>query len=199
MTPEQLNIQGACLICTKPSSTRCGGCKNVLYYSKDCQKEDWKSSHKLICKQFSEIITTRPSPRHCLAVLFPVDEEKPKLVWLEHGVSYAGTGIFHDEFEKYFGSYAGTGNMSITVNPVLARPLSQVIYLRYGENFLSDGSKPNKSIAWIKKSVPDEFIWKGPVLAIARLGRDLRAADFRHVVDQLRWYGNGTRQELYWR
>lgn len=46
------NLEEACNRCGKTDVklSRCGGCKRALYCSRDCQKRDWKDSHKLVCK-----------------------------------------------------------------------------------------------------------------------------------------------------
>lgn len=39
--------------CNKKSEKRCGDCKCVAYCSRECQKADWKSSHRYECKKMS--------------------------------------------------------------------------------------------------------------------------------------------------
>ena len=53
-TPEADSTKGECASCHKDAETRCTGCRNVFYCSKDCQKEHWKI-HKDVCRPFMVI------------------------------------------------------------------------------------------------------------------------------------------------
>jgi len=49
----------ACSFCGAPETQtlkhkRCSQCKQVLYCSQDCQRNDWKKGHKHVCKQLAE-------------------------------------------------------------------------------------------------------------------------------------------------
>lgn len=51
-------VIASCHLCGKEESDelkllRCGGCRSVCYCSKECQKKDWKTQHKAVCKQLS--------------------------------------------------------------------------------------------------------------------------------------------------
>lgn len=44
--------------CSKPGSSKCGGCKNATYCSRECQKTHW-AAHKTICKEISQSNTPK--------------------------------------------------------------------------------------------------------------------------------------------
>ncbi|KAK5674903.1 hypothetical protein LTS10_012315 [Elasticomyces elasticus] len=71
-----------CGHCGKPSSTKCGRCKNVSYCDTKCQKADW-AAHKTICDPNLLPGLPRPSPNHRRAILLPESGERPELVWIE--------------------------------------------------------------------------------------------------------------------
>lgn len=47
---------GLCKICSRKSTHICSGCKFARYCSKECQKQDWKTSHKKQC-EFEATVT----------------------------------------------------------------------------------------------------------------------------------------------
>ncbi|OQO02359.1 hypothetical protein B0A48_11913 [Cryoendolithus antarcticus] len=69
-----------CIICWQEATQICGQCKLVKYCGTSCQQKDWHD-HKLICKQRSEL-PPRPSDRHFLSLYFPIDQVKPRLMWV---------------------------------------------------------------------------------------------------------------------
>ncbi|KAK7534906.1 uncharacterized protein J3D65DRAFT_669037 [Phyllosticta citribraziliensis] len=76
-------LSSPCTMCDKPDSRQCARCHSTQYCSKNCQQADW-ASHKLLCRPLSEFLekSKRPSKNHFSAILFPDDQEKPKLVWI---------------------------------------------------------------------------------------------------------------------
>jgi hypothetical protein len=46
-----------CFVCKKPANTQCSGCHHVKYCSPECQKVDWKRSHKAKCRAWRGIAT----------------------------------------------------------------------------------------------------------------------------------------------
>lgn len=59
--PETDSLQ--CIVCKKPllkESLRCAACKAVVYCSKNCQKKDWKNSHKIQCEGYKKIMDVTP-------------------------------------------------------------------------------------------------------------------------------------------
>ena len=41
-----------CGACEAPATLVCGGCGDISYCSKECQKSHWKSGHKSSCKAY---------------------------------------------------------------------------------------------------------------------------------------------------
>jgi len=182
---------GLCTACNEPNGRHCARCKSARYCSTACQKADWPT-HKLLCPTFSDFESSkRATNEHFRAILFPVDEEKPKFIWLHCA--------WHDD-EDGSNQYPETKsflgpNLSmapIKYNPVLSRKLSDTIYVRYRDTFLIDGSIPSKSIAAITATKPGQFHdWRGPIIAYGKVGlgidqttcKDLDMNDFRHVAD----------------
>ncbi|KAI0425312.1 hypothetical protein F5Y09DRAFT_352356 [Xylaria sp. FL1042] len=192
---ESSELSDICLICGKPNALRCGGCKDVRYCSKSCQRADFPI-HKLLCARFSDFdMTKRPTKEHMRAILFPVDEKKPKLVWVE----CKWDGNFQSRNTKPFLDGDNGMSTAIDYNPILGRRVSNVVYVVYRDSFLFDGSAPNNSIATITatKSEPHHD-WRGPMIAYAMVGMDFESAtecrdidlnDFRHVSDYFISYG----------
>lgn len=188
------NALGLCTVCNKSNGRLCGRCKSARYCSTACQKVDWPT-HRLLCATFSNFdASSRPTDEHLRAILFPVDEEKPKVIWLHcKWRDYGEDGRFQSPNNKpLLGCDAFLRDISIQYNPVLRRNLSDTIYVSYRDTFLIDGSKPNKSIVAITATKPGQYYaWRGPIMAYGMKGvgseqidcRDLDMNDFRHVTD----------------
>jgi hypothetical protein len=93
-------------------------------------------------------------------------------------VDFMGEVVAKDEPVKY--------------NLRLNKKLPNTILVRHRDNFLGDGSRPNKSIGAIVRTKPGKhLIWRGPVIVYAKEGldsdalacKDLDMVDFRHVAD----------------
>ena len=70
-----------CAMCSH-EGTRCTGCLEVRYCSRECQRSDWPI-HKLVCKAFGDFSDVhRPSARHKRARRIPDDEDLPHFVWV---------------------------------------------------------------------------------------------------------------------
>lgn len=187
-SPDALDV---CTICNKPNSLHCARCKSTRYCSKACQKVDWHT-HKLLCPTFSDFdASNRATDEQFRAILFPVDEEKPKFIWL-----HCAWHTDEDGSNQYPETDSILGpNLSmapIQYNAVLKRNLSDTIYVCYRDTFLIDGSTPNESIAAITSTKPRQtHAWRGPIVAYGKVGlgidpttcRDLNMNDFRHVAD----------------
>ncbi|KAI3319327.1 hypothetical protein HD806DRAFT_548586 [Xylariaceae sp. AK1471] len=191
-TPE---ASDSCIICNKPNALRCGRCKGASYCSKLCQRADYPI-HKLLCASFAGFdITTRPTEEHMRAILFSVDQKKPKLVWLH--CKWRGDGGYRDA-TPFLDGDSGCSN-PIEYNPVLGRLLPNIVYLAYRDNFLFDGSARNNSIATITGTSPgNHHDWRGPIIAYGKVGpspnsayyRDIDLNDFRHAADYFISYGS---------
>jgi len=43
-----------CCLCGAPGNKRCGKCRQTIYCSEKCQREDWQQNHKATCKPMEE-------------------------------------------------------------------------------------------------------------------------------------------------
>ncbi|KAN0069023.1 zinc finger mynd-type protein [Elaphomyces granulatus] len=193
---------GLCTVCNKSNARLCSRCKSARFCSTVCQHADWPT-HKLLCATFSNFdALSRPTDEHLRAILFPVDEKKPKIIWLHCRYQCP-------DYEPLLGSDTLLNDITIQYNPVLKRKLSNTIYVSHRDTFLGDGSKPNKSIAAITDTKPGQYYdWRGPIIAYGMQGlgidqiycRDLDMNDFRHITDYFLWYhyipGPATQQSV---
>ena len=191
-----LNATELCILCDKPDADFCEGCKSTRYCSKECQQTDWPT-HKLLCADFSSFDpSSRPSTEHFRAILFPVDEEKPKFIWLDCNLftdENIDSGRYHiPEIRTFLGPYTSPRHAAIHYNLSLNRGLSDTIHIFHRDGFLVDGSKPNKSILSITTTTAGQkHDWRGPIIAFGKLGlgtdqrfcKDLDMNDFRHIAD----------------
>ena len=155
-------------------------------------------STSLLCSQYSTH-TDRPNPSYKRAILFPPDENKPKLIWVEckteeddqvPGFTYelcqirehlGGKLGKYDAFPKYW---------PIQRNALHDRNLTNTLIVICRETFSIDGSSVNKSVAKATQGAPGHE-WRGPILAMKEtgLGTDTRffldvdMQDYRDVVD----------------
>jgi hypothetical protein len=131
---------GLCTACNEPNGRHCARCKNARYCSTACQKADWPI-HKLLCPTFADFdASNRATDEHFRAILFPVDEEKPELIWLHcKWHSDEESRYQHPEAESLLGPGAFPMDAPIQYNPVLKRTLSDTIYVCYRDTFLIDG------------------------------------------------------------
>lgn len=194
MSPKATKL---CTVCNKSNAHFCKRCKSARYCSTACQRDDWPT-HKLLCAIFSNFdASSRPTDQHFRAIFFPVDDLKPRVVWLQ-GKWFNDED--NDENSRYqladVGPFLGPDTsprrLSIQYNPALKRGLSDTIYVCHGGTFLIDGSKANQSIALITATKPGQYhVWRGPIIAYGRAGigidqtacKDLDMTDFRHVAD----------------
>ncbi|KAI9375261.1 hypothetical protein BJX61DRAFT_182665 [Aspergillus egyptiacus] len=200
-----------CVMCNRSPGLQCARCRSTYYCSRDCQKSDFPS-HKLLCKQFATQ-PDRPSPEHKRAIFFPVERDKPCLIWIPCRREYdEEDGITWTQIDPY--PYLGTdkpteGIMRIEHNPVRCRNLGSgfagfaqykaayCVSLIHRDAYLKDGSSMNRSVlASVKAScastAPHEY--RGPMIALQQLHHedfaDITLADFRHLMDYLVSYGN---------
>lgn len=142
----------ACLICNKPNAKLCTRCKGASYCSEACQRSDY-AIHKLLCASFSEFdIASRPTANHVQAIHFPVNQDKPELIWLEF---WDDNGSKHPITFKLLGLNDNhTAPTPVKYNYFLKRRPSNIVYIAYRESYSTDGSTPNKSIANIIATWP---------------------------------------------
>jgi hypothetical protein len=140
----------------------------------------------------------RPSALHRRAIYFPVDESRPRFIWLPFTRRYeAEISDTYDMPER--GNLLGPNScmelIPIRHNKILARKLQDTISLMVRDAGLIDGSALNQSVASIlDASQKAQRQWAGPMIAYGEKGtaldpnesRDIDMADFRHLVDEIR-------------
>ena len=103
-----------CTICGKATSNKCSRCRAAAYCSGVCQKNDF-ALHKLLCGQYQAFLATRPVPTeedissgdskpitYKAAILFPMDSNHPKLIWLKVQIrSEYESDCEEEEFPEY--------------------------------------------------------------------------------------------------
>ncbi|KAF7513800.1 hypothetical protein GJ744_007851 [Endocarpon pusillum] len=104
---------------------------------------------------------SRPSPKHKLAILFPVSSKDPRLIWIKCERSFdRGNGITYDmpviqhllEIENLDPEYRRAGEfLSVKRNVLRGFNLSYTLQIICRETFMIDGSTPNVSVRHIPK------------------------------------------------
>lgn len=182
-----------CILCGKPDARRCERCKSSLYCSSVCQKDDWPT-HKLLCAKFADFdAEKRPTNNHIIAVMFPEDASKPKLMWLPiRSCENVDTGISVQtpNYQGIFGP--NTPHMQENLfAAILSRELPDTYYISHPV-IPPPESKNNRCVASITALKPGPYrIWRGPLLAFVKKGveyplttcRDFDMNDFRHLTD----------------
>lgn len=188
-----------CTVCNKCDTRLCNRCKSVRYCSTACQHVDWPT-HKLLCATYSSFdASSRPTDEYFRAILFPVDDRKPRFVWLHCEWRDGEVGRYqYADRGSLLGPDAFPRDAPIQYNPVLKRRLSDTIYVCHRDTFLIDGSKANNSIASITATKRGQYHdWRGPIIAYGKVGlgidpiacKDLDMTDFRHIADYFLSYG----------
>ncbi|KUL85040.1 hypothetical protein ZTR_07772 [Talaromyces verruculosus] len=128
---------------------------------------------------------SRPSPSHKRAIFFPPDEDKPRMTWMKcDDRDDVGFTYTLPDFSWVSGNslLSSPGTRNIEENKIRRRRLGRGfaawadandgywVALVYRDNYLNDGSIPNRSIAAPVKS----------------------SAGFRHLIDHLLVYGKET-------
>jgi len=95
--PRRLRSNLVCIMCQSTTTTttttttthrsgneeagRCKDCLSVSYCSTRCWSVD-RPAHQLLCPSYLVFMGTRPSSVHKLAIWFPGDHDRPRLVWV---------------------------------------------------------------------------------------------------------------------
>ncbi|KAK2926830.1 hypothetical protein FoTM2_013700 [Fusarium oxysporum f. sp. vasinfectum] len=205
-----MDIDVHCTICGSSDARRCARCHSAAYCSLECQQTDWRT-HRLLCAKFSEqaqgSFASRPSPTHYLAIFFPMDKNRPSLVWVNTKKDkYEVKPYFHPVLDQLLhipgNEYIGRGLRQVQGNLLRGRPSWQDTLNIW---FLDPDEQPrnittNKAIhGTIPTLIGDtwgEFIWKGPVVAVMRKGTgyeprhstDITLTAYRDAIDYLGYY-----------
>ena len=166
----------SCIMCNAiPAKLVDKTCGSTHYCSKECQEEDWPR-HKLLCKQFKNM-NPQPTSMHRRAILFRENETRPELVWVE---CHLMPGNYESaDMDPFFGPESPAIGY-ITENRCRNRDLSNVIVMRFCDEFLYDGSKLNQAIYRATNVLQGTLLhWRGPML-IMQGGRSI---DSNHYGD----------------
>ncbi|KAK6361245.1 hypothetical protein TWF730_004987 [Orbilia blumenaviensis] len=196
--------EDSCVMCNKHPANTCNQCRSIWYCSKACQEKDWPS-HKLLCKLFANQ-EPRPSEFHRRAIFFPVDEDKPRMIWLlcERNEDEERGPWESTNAKSYIGDVS-KGTSRIDYNPITRRRLGSgfrawmrregySIAMIYRDAFGIDGSAINRSIlrSVSRSNEAPAIAWSGPLVAVRELQanwslhpvhEDVDLGDFRHIVD----------------
>ena len=190
-------MTATCTNCDSTHTQACVQCHSTRYCSPECSQTDWPS-HSLLCSQYSTH-TDRPNPSYKRAILFPPDEVKPKLIWVEckteeddevPGFTYELCQI-REHLGGNLGKYGAFPEYRpIQRNALLDRNLTNTLNVICRSTFLSDGSSVNKSVVKATQGAPGHE-WRGPILAMKKRGLgtdpgfflDINMQDYRDVVD----------------
>ncbi|KAI1118697.1 hypothetical protein F5Y14DRAFT_399420 [Nemania sp. NC0429] len=184
------DIRGQCTSCEKQGEYTCRGCQYARYCSEECQNKDWPV-HQLLCNDLSGM--PRPSNNHYAAILFPAQEAKPRLIWIEQ---YARAGYYFPIIDCWLTPYARHANMITDMNVLLEEAGHSAV--GHGLFMIGINEEPlphvpvNQSIMALGK--PGQMkTWFGNQIVAARRPNDIGTRgttldhvnfrDFRHAVD----------------
>ncbi|KAI1192904.1 hypothetical protein F5X97DRAFT_315970 [Nemania serpens] len=188
--PTDEDIRKRCTYCENKGLHTCCRCKYARYCSEACQTKDWPV-HRLLCSDRSD--TPRPSPDHFVAILFPAQEGKPRLIWIEQ---FADQGYFFPIIDCWLAPYARYANMVTDMNVLLEEAGHSAV--GHGLVMIGINEQPlphvpvNESIMALGK--PGQMkSWFGNQIIAARRPNDIGTRgttldhvnfrDFRHAVD----------------
>ncbi|KAI9879647.1 MAG: hypothetical protein M1830_007754 [Pleopsidium flavum] len=185
-----------CSMCNRDGTKLCSGCDSSRYCSTECREADW-STHKLLCGNFKDFATP-PEKDMKRAILFPPESKTPKFIWVPCYWNIFGFEqvVIEDLFGE--GRNHPVGQL-VRINAIRMRDLKHTLEVLAGDEFLKDGSLPNKSIMEATKSLVG-YDWRGPVLVAGKKGferdppyyDDLDMMDFRDIADYFSSYGDKT-------
>ncbi|PYH91590.1 hypothetical protein BO71DRAFT_486109 [Aspergillus ellipticus CBS 707.79] len=186
--------------------------EDSCYCSAECQRKDF-SSHKLLCAQFSAL-PARPSPNHKRAILFPAEEAKPRMIWVQCKTqTYDGDTWQEIDYQPHLGPRnLARGSYRFQHNPRRGRNFGSgfvtwegtnegyCVSLSFRDRYLTDGSVDNMSIAnSVRSSGPTHHPYRGPMVAVRELPDqnfgDITLSDFRHLINYLVTYGSKEEPE----
>jgi len=194
-----------CTICNFPNSRACASCRSAAYCSVECQQTDWPV-HKTLCKAFKAFQSSaKPTSNSKLGLLFPVDSEQPRLVWIECELREDDSDSEDGPYEyPHVQSLLGPDKPFPEHKPIRRDvfrgfDLDHTVEVLARDAFLIDGSKPNICVVKLTKGAIHHD-WRGPLVVISWHGiatdpqrvRDITLSDFRTAVDYFLCYGEDT-------
>ncbi|KAL2845541.1 hypothetical protein BJX68DRAFT_256734 [Aspergillus pseudodeflectus] len=206
---EDFEPDDCCVMCNKTPALPCTTCGSTYYCSDHCRTGDMPS-HSLLCREFATQ-PPRPSQSHRRAIFFPVDDEKPRMIWILCVRQYDeddGVPWMEVRVDPYLGNDNPTrGTLRVEHNPVRNRNLGSgiaafyprkqgyCVSLIHRDTYLLDGSATNQSIqasVIASCSATTPHFYRGPMVAICELPdeeyADITLEDFRHLMEYLRSY-----------
>ena len=176
-SPRQQNlILHLCEICGNPTALWCSRCQSAWYCCRDHLERDW-NQHRLSCRSVSSggsdpgdensNATAQYTRQSIIGILFPVDEDRPKLIQL-------------DCRARVDNSSGGPLAWQPMVNAVIQDEHPTQIVLEQGiagdnlrfpiqlwsrGTFVNDNSPLNQSIYRLTKAQA-RYPWKGPFIAL---------------------------------
>ena len=196
------NTKKPCTTCESLTSKNCSKCKVVHYCNRSCQANDW-AVHKFFCASLPfPSVPKRIDQNHNIinydkkaitGILFKQDSIVPELVKIPLDIKFENMML--PNTEKYFGASAESHNY-MQSNPFTQTNLKDTLVINFRDNFLHDGSLPNKGVQHLMKGRND-YPWRGPVIVIKMKGHeifrniyeDMNENDFKDVIDYFCWYG----------
>ena len=184
-----------CFACDKDCSKTCIVCHSAFYCSKECQTKDFKN-HKFICSP-----TVYPSKVHKKSVyglFLPEDIAAPRIVEIP-----LVREIDSDDGQTHFRAVTDSFVTDISIIYAQVNPLrpnrifADTFIIEFRDNFLFDGSIPNKTIKKITNN-QNGHDWRGPVLVTKAEGKDqtyasayldVELSDFNNIIDYFTSYG----------
>jgi hypothetical protein len=175
-----------CSVCEGRGARWCHVCRGAAYCSPACREED-SLAHDLLCEDLARFAQSpRPSDNHVIGIFFPVDEPKPRLVWVRvergldpYGLEWQGVHVK---------DYLGFDMPPMTIKspyPTNYPTLPQVVQVCYRDPEPGANLPWNQSVQAIIGDKPGRFHdWRGPIIFVRRHRRygDMRTWEFRHAV-----------------
>jgi hypothetical protein len=186
-----------CVVCDKLSTFACVECKTSHYCSINCVNKD-QPVHQFFCSQLATFTATTPRPAsksicpdtasdgdesviYRRGLLLPVDSKDPQYVWVKCKQKfYASDGRISEQAD--FGEFLGSHLGMIETKTKGRVEMDYAVTVWYGDEYLGDGSKPNKCIAVLSRGSKKRD-WRGPVLAISNVDDESDSDRFGYYED----------------
>jgi len=168
-----------CAVCSKDTPLKCGRCKAIHYCDRDCQKADYKT-HKIICRAFSDFdMSTRPSPNHHLAFVFPAavqgseafnaERAQAKPTWIKSEYDGYCHVSEYKEIKQALGNVRSEPAYFLDNSGRSDNPQERFITLWCDEEFQLKEELPRNSII---DKLRSDTRWRGTVLIETGFGDD---------------------------
>jgi hypothetical protein len=192
-----------CFVCKKDTNKRCTKCHLVFYCDRQCQSSDW-NIHKHYCNSLP-IPPKVNGNSSVVGVLLEENSLNPTFVqvplYSEIGESHVKTNV------QKFLKVRDIGRYWLEYNPLKNnKQLGNTLLFHYRDNFLNDGSQPNKCVSQIS-SGRNPHGWRGPMLVTKSKGYitknrssegflDVELTDFSDIIDFFLFYGSDLNKKM---